>query len=63
MTPSEYINSLRVNYASNLLINTNTPVIDICYTCGFQNLSYFYRVFKRTYNLSPGDFRKQYTIM
>lgn len=63
MTPSEYINSLRVNYASNLLINTNTPVIDICYTCGFQNLSYFYRVFKRTYNLSPGDFRKQYTIV
>ena len=63
MTPSEYVNSLRVNYASNLLINTNTPVIDICYICGFQNLSYFYRVFKRTYNLSPGDFRKQYTIM
>lgn len=63
MTPSEYVNSLRVNYASNLLINTNTSVIDICYICGFQNLSYFYRVFKKTYNLSPGDFRKQYTIV
>jgi len=63
MTPSEYINSLRINYASNLLINTNTPVIDVCYMCGFQNLSYFYRVFKRTFDLSPKDFRSKYTIM
>lgn len=62
LTPSEYVNSLRVNYASNLLVNTNTSVIDICYMCGFQNLSYFYRVFKRTFGLSPGDFRKQYKI-
>lgn len=62
MTPSEYINNLRLNYASNLLINTNTAIIDICYICGFQNLSYFYRVFKKNYNLSPGDFRKHYKI-
>lgn len=61
-TPSEYVNNLRINYASNLLINTNTPVIDICYMSGFQNLSYFYRVFKKTFNLSPKEFRKQYTI-
>ena len=60
LTPSEYVNDLRINYASNLLLNTNTSVIDICYSCGFQNLSHFYRIFKEKYNLSPGDFRKQY---
>ena len=63
ITPSEYVNSLRINYAANLLINTNTQVIDICYNCGFMNLSHFYRIFKNAYTLSPREFRKKYKIV
>lgn len=62
LTPSQYINDLRINYASNLLISTDKPVIDICYDCGFQNLGYFYTVFKNKYNCSPKSFRKQYKL-
>ena len=59
-TITEYINELRINYASNLLINTNTPILDICFDCGFQGVGYFYKVFKDKYSISPGEFRKIY---
>lgn len=59
ITLADYIGELRLNYASNLLVRTNTPIIDICYACGFGSVSYFYRVFKAKYNLSPSQFRKK----
>ena len=59
-TLSEYVNDLRINYAANLLLNTNTPVLDICFECGFQNVSWFYGVFGEKYGMSPNKFRKQY---
>lgn len=62
VTATEYINDLRINYASNLLINTNTPILDICYACGFQCVSRFYQAFKKKYAMSPGNFRKTYQI-
>ena len=63
VTPSEYVSGLRVNYAANLLINTNSPVIDVCFAVGFQNLSHFYRTFKARYALTPYAFRKKYGKM
>ena len=60
LTPSEYINKLRVNYAANLLLNSNNSIIDICYLCGFQNLGYFYKVFRKEYGLSPARFLHEY---
>lgn len=60
ITITDYINDLRVNYASNILINTNIPIIDICYNCGFQSISYFYRVFKEKNSVSPSVFRSRY---
>lgn len=59
VTPSDYVNNLRINYAVNLLINTYAPVIDICYETGFQNLSHFYRCFKKKEGISPGEFRRR----
>lgn len=58
ITPSEYINELRLNYASNLLLHTNTPIIEICFLCGFQSVSYFYKVFNEKYGISPTQFKK-----
>lgn len=62
VTATEYINDLRINYASNLLINTNAPILDICFTCGFQNVSRFYQVFKKKYDKTPSEFRKLYQV-
>ncbi len=61
MTISEYINEQRINYASNLLIKTNSPILDICFRCGFSSVSYFYKIFNDAYHLSPTEFRKQFT--
>ena len=60
-TVTEFINSQRINYAANLLINSNLSVVEICYSCGFQNLGYFYKIFKKEYNTTPYLFKKQYS--
>lgn len=58
-TPTQYINSLRLTYAANLLLHSDRPIIDISSDIGFDNLSYFYRVFKRQYHMPPAQFRAQ----
>lgn len=59
VTLSDFINDLKINYASNLLITTNMPIIDVCFTCGFSNVSHFYSVFKQKNNLTPKEFRSE----
>ena len=59
-TITDYLNDLRINYASNLLINTNMSIMDICFDCGFQSMSYFYRVFKQKNGSTPLDFRNRH---
>lgn len=58
ITASEFMNEYKLNYCANLLLNTNLSVIDICFECGFQNLSWFYRKFKDKFGITPVDFRK-----
>lgn len=57
VTASAYINDIRLNYAANLLINSNLPIIDISMECGFDNLSWFYRLFENKFGKTPKKFR------
>ncbi len=59
---SEFVFSIRLEYASNLLVNSNLSVADICDDCGFDNLSYFYRKFSSRYGISPLTYRKKRSI-
>ena len=59
---SDYIIDVRLGYAANLLINTSTPIADICYECGFNNLSNFNRIFKKKKNCSPKEFRENFRL-
>ena len=61
ITLSEFINSLRINWICNMLINTDAPITDLCFESGFSSLSYFYRVFKHTTGMTPLDFRAMHT--
>ena len=45
ITPSDYVNELRLSYAANLLMSSNLNATEICYECGFQNVSWFYNEF------------------
>lgn len=59
-TPTHFINEKRVKHAAMLLTTTNDEIIDICYKCGFGSLSYFYNHFRKTYAVSPLQYRKSY---
>ena len=58
MTVSEYINQLRLNYFANTLVTNDIPILDLCFECGFQNVSYAYSQFKKKYGMSPLKYRK-----
>lgn len=57
-SPFEYLNIYRVERAARKLINTDLPVTQIAYTCGFNDLSYFIKTFKQIKGMTPKNFRK-----
>lgn len=57
-TPTQYINELRLNYTANQIRYSNRKIPDIAFESGFENLSYFYRQFKQSFNYTPYEFRK-----
>jgi AraC-like DNA-binding protein/mannose-6-phosphate isomerase-like protein (cupin superfamily) len=57
VTPTQYINQLRLNRAAYELAATGAPIATIALDCGFDNLSYFYRRFHQTYGKSPRQYR------
>lgn len=60
MTPTQYVNEQRVFYAVDLLIKTDTSIIDVAQQSGFENLGYFHKNFRKYFNMTPGQCRKQY---
>ncbi len=56
-TPTDYIQSLRMKHARNLLKNTSLSVSDISVQSGFYDSNYFARRFRKLYNTSPSAFR------
>jgi len=53
-----FLNEVRIAQACKLLLNQDLTIAQICYQCGFNNLSHFNRVFKNINNVSPKDYRK-----
>ncbi len=58
VTCIEYINDYRINRAANLLAGTGKSVSDISEQVGIYNVSYFNRLFKKAYGISPVEYRK-----
>ena len=54
----DYINSLRLIEAEQLLKNKNYSITEISYLCGFSTMRTFNRAFLKRYGVSPSDFRK-----
>ncbi len=50
----------RINVAAEYLTFTNAPVDDIAAEVGYENPSYFYKVFKKYIGCSPSDYRQKY---
>ncbi len=60
-TYTQIVNEFRANYASKLLISTDKTIAQICFESGYNNVSYFNRKFKKIMDLTPGEFRKQFS--
>lgn len=59
---TQYLNEYRLETASRLLLATSDSVLDIAMRTGFENLSYFNRIFKRKYGVAPGQYRRNNRI-
>ena len=56
-TMMDYIIDIRLGNAARLLVDTTQSISEICYSCGFNNLSNFNRIFKAKRGYTPRDFR------
>ncbi len=59
MTFTEYLNQLRIMEAKKLLENSNSDITQLAFQVGFENMSYFHRVFRRQTGKTPLQYRKQ----
>jgi len=57
----EYLNDYRLGVAARMLVNTSHSISEICYECGFNNLSNFNRIFKKQKGCTPKQFRENYS--
>ncbi|CCX38630.1 putative uncharacterized protein [Clostridium sp. CAG:1013] len=55
----DYINQQRIQHAQELLIENHQKIHDIAISCGFQNLSYFAKQFKKVTGMTPQEYRKR----
>ncbi len=59
-TVSDYIIDIRLGHAARRLVDTTMTIAEICYECGFNNISNFNRAFKTKKGCSPKAFREHY---
>lgn len=55
---SEYINIVRIERSKSLLMEENLSIIEIANLCGFEDQSYFTKVFKRIVGITPKKYRE-----
>lgn len=61
-TVSQYLNQVRIERACKLLSATNVPIEEIAFAAGFNNASYFFRVFKKQIGKLPLEWRKKHSV-
>ena len=58
-TPNQFINEVRLENARKLLIETQLPISQVAYQCGFSAPSYFSKQFRRLFGEIPSQMRSQ----
>ena len=59
-TLTSYILEIRLGVAARSLVNTTNTIAEICYSSGFNNVSNFNRLFKKSKGITPKEFRQIY---
>lgn len=58
-TFKQLVQEKRMNKAVELLIKTDLPVVDIMRMVGYENITYFYKIFKEKYKMTPFDYKNK----
>jgi transcriptional regulator GlxA family with amidase domain len=58
LTFKAYLTAERMKHAAELLSQTNLTIDEISWECGYQYTSYFIRIFRKHYEVSPGTYRR-----
>ena len=53
-----FLNKVRIDNAKILLLENNIPLVEVAYLCGFEDQTYFNKVFKKLTGFTPGKFRE-----
>lgn len=59
-TFTNYLNDYRLTLSSRLLVSSDSSILDIAAEAGFENLSYFNRLFKKRFGVTPREYRKAF---
>jgi len=57
----EYINDTRIGYAARWLIEKDLSIAEIAFKCGFNSIANFNRVFKKSKNTTPSQYREEFS--
>ena len=60
ISPQQYLTQLRLDAACKELEKGTMSIDEIAVSCGLNDRSFFHRVFKQKYGISPGDYRKNH---
>lgn len=60
LSPSEYINEIRMDYAARQLSASTDTLAEIASDCGIPNLSHFHRLFRDAFKMTPHAYRKRH---
>ncbi len=61
-SPFEYLNNYRIERACCQLLSSEDTITEIAYACGFNDLSYFIKLFKRFKGITPAKYRKLFSL-
>lgn len=59
VSPIEYLINCRLTLACRIMKNSNKSLMEISMICGFGDKVHFIRLFKKKYNITPGQYRKR----
>ncbi|MGN0553722.1 MAG: helix-turn-helix domain-containing protein [Oscillospiraceae bacterium] len=57
--PVEFLNKFRLKKSMELLTTTDMQITEVCLACGFGHISYFGKLFRESYGMSPREYRSK----
>lgn len=56
----DFLNDIRLGFATRMMVDSDMNISEICFACGFNNISNFNRIFKKRQGITPTEFRQTF---